>query len=88
MLLRDVLDLATDSERRRQVNPRKVYPVDTGLMALFAGSGKANVGHALETAVLQELQRLAADHRNQPAQGRYTCARDTASPGTRLAVKR
>ncbi|MDZ4143661.1 MAG: DUF4143 domain-containing protein [Burkholderiales bacterium] len=54
------LDLATDSERRRQVNPRKVYPVDTGLMALFDRSGKANVGHALETAVLQELQRRGA----------------------------
>jgi predicted AAA+ superfamily ATPase len=51
------LDLATDSERRRQVNPRKVYPVDTGLMALYDRSGKANTGHALETAVLHELQR-------------------------------
>ncbi len=54
------LDLATDSERRRQVNPRKVYPVDTGLMALFERSGKANVGHALETAVFHELQRRGA----------------------------
>lgn len=54
------LDLATDSARRRQVNPRKVYPVDTGLMALFDRSGKANVGHALETAVLHELQRRGA----------------------------
>lgn len=54
------LDLATDSERRRQVNPRKVYPVDTGLIALFDRSGKANVGHALETAVLHELQRRGA----------------------------
>lgn len=54
------LDLATESERRRQVNPRKVYPVDTGLMALFDKSGKANVGHALETAVLHELQRRGA----------------------------
>ena len=54
------LDIATDSERRRQVNPRKVYPVDTGLMALFDRSGKANVDHALETAVLHELQRQGA----------------------------
>ena len=54
------LDVATDSERRRQVNPRKVYPVDTGLMALFDRSGKANVGHALETAVLHELHRRGA----------------------------
>ena len=55
------LDLATDSERRRQVNPRKVYPVDTGLMALFDRSGKANVGHALETSVLHELLRRGAE---------------------------
>lgn len=54
------VELATDSERRRQVNPRKVYPVDTGLMALFDRSGKANVGHALETAVLHQLQRRGA----------------------------
>ena len=43
--------------RRRQVNPRKVYPVDTGLIALFDRSGKANTGHALETVVWHELQR-------------------------------
>jgi len=55
------IDLATDSERRRQVNPRKVYPVDTGLIALFDRSGKANVGHALETAVLHALQRRGAE---------------------------
>jgi len=54
------IDVATESERRRQVNPRKVYPIDTGLMALFDRSGKANVGHALETAVLHELQRRGA----------------------------
>ena len=54
------IDVATDSERRRQVNPRKVYPVDTGFIALFDRSGKANVGHALETAVLHELQRRGA----------------------------
>jgi len=52
--------MATDSVRRRQVNPRKVYPVDTGLMALFDRSGKPNTGHALETAVLHELQRRGA----------------------------
>ncbi|EXI79456.1 MAG: hypothetical protein AW10_02309 [Candidatus Accumulibacter appositus] len=51
------LELASDSERRRQVNPRKVYPVDTGLMALFSRPGETKLGHALETAVLRELQR-------------------------------
>lgn len=52
--------LATDSVRRQQVNPRKVYPVDTGLMALFDRSGKPNTGHALEAAVLHELLRRGA----------------------------
>lgn len=52
--------LCSDSVRRRQVNPRKVYPVDTGLMALFELSGKPNTGHALETAVLHHLLRQGA----------------------------
>ncbi|MDO8598365.1 MAG: ATP-binding protein [Sulfuricaulis sp.] len=59
-LLRGVA-LATDSERRRNSNPRKVYPVDTGLIAAFDRSGRANAGHALETAVLHELDRRKAD---------------------------
>lgn len=52
--------LETDSERRRMVNPRKVYPVDPGLIPVFDRSGKANLGHALETAVLVELERRGA----------------------------
>jgi len=52
--------LASDSVRRRQVNPRKVYPVDTGLMAVFDPSGKPNLGHALEAVVLHELLRRGA----------------------------
>ena len=46
-----------DSERRRMVNPRKSYPVDPGLIPIFDRTGRANVGHALETAVLVELER-------------------------------
>jgi hypothetical protein len=52
-----VLWMESDSERRRMVNPRKVYPVDPGLNAVFAPSGRAGLGHALETAVLLELER-------------------------------
>ena len=55
------LPIATDSEKRRQVNPRKIYPADTALIPLFDRSGKANTGHALETAVFTELQRRNAD---------------------------
>src|SRR5215831_9352665 len=45
------------SERRRMVNPRKAYPVDPGLIPVFDRSGRANLGHALETAVQVELER-------------------------------
>jgi hypothetical protein len=43
------------------VNPRKVYPIDPGLIPVFDRTGKANVGHALETAVLLELERRGAE---------------------------
>jgi uncharacterized protein len=49
--------MESDSERQRMVNPRKVYPVDPGLIPVFDRSGRANVGHALETAILIELER-------------------------------
>ncbi len=49
--------LETASERRRMVNPRKAYPVDPGLIPIFDRSGRANIGHALETAVRIELER-------------------------------
>jgi len=53
--------VATESERRRNTNPRKVYPVDPGLIDAFDVSGRANTGHALETAVFNELSRRSAD---------------------------
>jgi len=53
--------IASDSPRRRQVNLRKVYPVDTALAALFTPSGKSSLGHALETIVLHELLRRGAE---------------------------
>lgn len=45
------------SERQRMVNPRKAYPVDPGLIALFERSGRTQHGRALETALLLELER-------------------------------
>lgn len=56
-----LVSLATDSERRRMVNPRKAYPMDPGLIPLFDRSGKANLGHALETCVLLQLDRRGAE---------------------------
>jgi hypothetical protein len=53
--------LATDSERQRNSNPRKLYPVDPGLIHAFDASGRSNLGHALETVVLNELLRRKAE---------------------------
>jgi hypothetical protein len=55
------LPVATSSERRRQVNPRKAYPIDPGLSALFERSGRPNLGHALENVVLLELERRGCE---------------------------
>lgn len=55
------IPVATDSEKRRQVNPRKAYPADPALIPVFDRSGKANTGHALETTVFIELQRQRAE---------------------------
>lgn len=55
------VSIAADSERRRMANPRKAYPVDPGLIPVFDRSGRANLGHALETAVALELERRGAE---------------------------
>lgn len=59
--LLSAVPLATDSERQRNSNPRKIYPADPGFIRTFDASGRANVGHALETAVLNELERRGAE---------------------------
>ncbi len=59
--LLNLVPLSTESERQRNANPRKVYPVDPGFINAFDISGRANWGHALETAVLNELQRRGAE---------------------------
>jgi hypothetical protein len=59
-LIRTV-SLFSGSERRRMVNPRKVYPVDPGLIPLFDRTGRRNIGHSLETCVMLELERRGAE---------------------------
>lgn len=55
------VSLATESERQRNSNPRKIYPADPGLIGAFDATGRSNIGHALETAVLHELERRRAE---------------------------
>ncbi|HVT44054.1 MAG TPA: ATP-binding protein [Thermoanaerobaculia bacterium] len=59
--LLSAVPLATESERQRNSNPRKLYPVDPGLIKAFDTSGRSNLGHALETAVFNELERRGAE---------------------------
>ena len=56
----DVIEIAAYSGRKQMVNPRKVYPIDMGLIPIFDVTGKKNIGHALETAVFRELKRRKA----------------------------
>ena len=55
------VSLSSGSERRRMVNPRKAYPIDPALIPMFDQSGRANVGHALETCIMLELERRGAE---------------------------
>ncbi|KAF0242719.1 MAG: hypothetical protein FD180_3775 [Planctomycetota bacterium] len=55
------VSMETGSERKRMVNPRKVYSVDPGLIPVYDRTGRANIGHALETAVMVELERRGAE---------------------------
>lgn len=55
------VSMHTASERQRMVNPRKAYPIDPGLISLYERTGRANLGHALETAVFLELERRGCE---------------------------
>ena len=81
-----LVPLATSSERQRQVNPRKVYPVDPALIPAFDRSGKANLGHALETAVLIELQRRGCDTAYMFTPGGFEVDFLATEPGGRRAL--
>ena len=49
------------SERRRQVNPRKLYLADHGLAAAFSPTATLDRGHLLENIVACELARCSRD---------------------------
>lgn len=63
------ISMHSHSERQRMANPRKVYPIDPGLIPLYTRLGREHEGRALETAVLLELERRGyeADWLRTPA---------------------
>jgi uncharacterized protein len=56
-----VVGMHTASERQRMRNPRKVYPIDTGLVAVYERAGRENRVRRLECAVLLEIERRGYD---------------------------
>lgn len=49
--------LATRSEKARQVNPAKIYPIDTGLAHAHSKQTEPDWSHLLETFVFLELRK-------------------------------
>lgn len=69
--LLEAIPVASDSEKRRQVNPRKIYPADPALGPVFDRSRKGNLGHALEVAVHNELRRRGDETAYVKTKGGY-----------------
>lgn len=51
------VSIDSPSERVRAANPRKIYPIDTGLARAHSYAAAADTGHLLETAVYLQLRR-------------------------------
>ena len=56
-----LVTMHTASERQRMRNPRKVYPIDPGLIPVFERGGREQRERSLETAIVIELERRAYD---------------------------
>lgn len=56
-----IVRMHTRSERQQLRNPRKVYPIDPGLIPVYERAGRENRGRSLEAVVLLELERRGYD---------------------------
>jgi predicted AAA+ superfamily ATPase len=56
-----IVPLHSASERKRMIHPRKIYPVDPGIIPVYERAGRPNLGAALETAILIELERRGSE---------------------------
>ena len=80
--------LLTASERQRMVNPRKAYPNDPGLIPIYERTGRGNLGHALETAVLIELLRRGCEvHYFRTLQGNEVDFHAVDATGTPMLIQ-
>jgi predicted AAA+ superfamily ATPase len=49
--------IESNSEKRKQVNPKKIYAIDTGLARSYTTKRTRDLGHLLENVVFLELKR-------------------------------
>lgn len=63
--------LYTQSIRKMQTNPRKIYAIDTGLVHAYIGGIAENAGHLFENLVYIELRRREFDVYYYLTQERY-----------------
>ena len=56
-----IVSIHSASERKRMIHPRKVYPIDSGIIPVYERAGRPNLGAALETAILIELERRGCE---------------------------
>ncbi len=55
------MPVRSESERVRQSNPRRVYPIDPGLVTACSARAGLGTGHLLETLVFLHLRRQSED---------------------------
>jgi hypothetical protein len=81
-----ITNIEANSERQRMVNPRKIYPIDPALIPIFDRSGKANLGHSLETVIRIELERRGLAVSYVRTQNGYEVDFLARSPDGKLAL--
>lgn len=51
------VSIESNSEKRKQLNPKKIYSIDTGLARAYTTKRTQDFGHLLENAIFLELKR-------------------------------
>jgi predicted AAA+ superfamily ATPase len=63
--------LYSESIRKMQTNPRKIYTIDTGIINAYSSSTLENIGHLFENLVYIELRRRGFEVYYYLTQDRY-----------------
>ena len=55
------VSIESNSEKRKQINPKKIYSIDTGIARAYSTKRTEDVGHLLENVIFLELKRRKYD---------------------------